>query len=86
MPFGAVDEALAAQEGEGDGSLAYWRDDRASYFGVVCARSGGTLKKSTPVLCQRFRLVWPHSNLAAAGDVILRLRRAATAPVAHTHC
>jgi uncharacterized protein YhfF len=58
MPFDAVDAAFAACEGEGDGSLQYWRDGHTWYFGRVFGRLGGTLDGST-VLCQRFRRVWP---------------------------
>ena len=63
VPFEAVDEAFAAQEGEGDGSLRYWREAHAWYFNRVCARLGGRLEANTPVLCQRFRRVWPECYL-----------------------
>jgi len=59
VPFEAVDEAFAACEGEGDGSLRYWRDAHTWYFNDVCSRLGGALDASTPILCQRFELVWP---------------------------
>jgi uncharacterized protein YhfF len=59
MPFDAVDAAFAAFEGEGDGSLQYWRDAHTWYFRRVFDQLGGTLEHSTPVLCQRFRRVWP---------------------------
>ena len=59
LPFEAVDEEYAAFEGEGDGSLRYWREAHTRYFNGVCSRLGGRLEESTPVLCQRFRLVWP---------------------------
>jgi len=65
VPFQAVDEEFAAYEGEGDGSLRYWREAHTWYFNTVCSRLGGTLEESTPVLCQRFRLVWPRSSNAA---------------------
>jgi len=58
-PFEAVSEDYAACEGEGDGSLGYWREAHARYFEGVCARLGGQVAASTPVLCQRFRRVWP---------------------------
>ena len=61
VPFHAVDAEFAAHEGEGDGSLGYWRDAHTSYFNAVCARLGGSLEENTPVLCQRFRRVWPRS-------------------------
>ncbi|MET0334200.1 MAG: ASCH domain-containing protein [Rhizobacter sp.] len=59
VPFANVDAAFAAHEGEGDGSLAYWREAHTWYFNSVLARSDDTLKDDTPVLCQRFVLVWP---------------------------
>ena len=59
VAFGAVDDAFAAFEGEGDGSLAYWREAHTRYFNRVCERVGGKLGHNTPVLCQRFKLVWP---------------------------
>src|SRR5262245_10992920 len=65
VPFHAVDEEFAAYEGEGDGSLRYWREAHIGYFNSVCSRLGGRLEDSTPVLCQRFRLVWPRSSNAA---------------------
>ncbi len=61
VPFQKVDEAFAAYEGEGDGSLQYWREAHTWYFNSVCERLGGRLEEDTPVLCQRFRLVWPRS-------------------------
>jgi uncharacterized protein YhfF len=62
VPFQAVDEAFAACEGEGDGSLRYWREAHTWYFNRVCSRLGGRLQESAPVLCQRFRLVWPRAD------------------------
>jgi len=56
--FQSVDEAVAATEGEGDKSLAYWREAHAEYFTGVCNRPGGTFAASTPVLRQTFRLLW----------------------------
>jgi uncharacterized protein YhfF len=58
VPFHDVDAAFAADEGEGDGSLEWWRRAHRSYFGRVCARSGGTFDETSLVICQRFRLVW----------------------------
>jgi len=59
VPFGEVDATFAAHEGEGDGSLRYWRAAHSWYFGRVCEQLGGKLEDSTPILCQRFKLVWP---------------------------
>jgi uncharacterized protein YhfF len=58
VPFHAVDAAFAADEGEGDGTLAWWQTAHRSYFRRVCARLGDTFDETAPVICQRFRLVW----------------------------
>ena len=58
VPFEAVDAAFAADEGEGDGTLAWWQAAHRKYFGRVCARLGCEFDEAVPVVCQRFRLVW----------------------------
>ena len=64
VPFQTIDEKFAAYEGEGDGSLRYWREAHTWYFNRVCSRLGGRLEESTPILCQRFKLVWPLPRIA----------------------
>lgn len=59
VSFDSVTEEYAAYEGEGDGSLREWREAHIRYFDTVLSRLGGKLEGSTPVLCQRFQLVWP---------------------------
>lgn len=56
-PYDQVDEAYAAIEGEGDGSLAYWRAAHDDFFGRECARLGRLLDGSTPVVCAVFEVV-----------------------------
>ena len=58
MQFQFVDEAFAATEGEGDGSLDHWRKAHTEYFTSVCARLGGEFSATTPVLCQIFEVRW----------------------------
>jgi uncharacterized protein YhfF len=58
LPFNAVDAAFAADEGEGDGSLASWQAAHREYFGRVSARAGLRFDEATTVICQRFRLVF----------------------------
>jgi uncharacterized protein YhfF len=58
VPFDTVDADFVADEGEGDGTLAWWQAAHRRYFGRVCARLGGMFAETTPVICQRFRLVW----------------------------
>lgn len=56
VPFGEVDEEFAWTEGEGDRSLAYWRRAHIDFF----AGEGVTLDESTPLVLERFDLVWPE--------------------------
>ena len=53
-PFGEVSEEFAAVEGEGDGSLQYWREGHIRYFGRECARLGKEFLDDMPVVCERF--------------------------------
>jgi uncharacterized protein YhfF len=58
MPFHAVGAEFAALEGEGDGSLAYWRETHAQYFMRECAAAGRVFTEAMPVACERFRVVY----------------------------
>jgi uncharacterized protein YhfF len=68
VPFARVTATFAAREGEGDGSLAYWRGAHKEYFALVCERLGGALDDATPVLCQSFEVLWPPC--AGRGPVV----------------
>ena len=72
--FHEVDAAFAHDEGEGDRSLAYWRNAHRRYFGRL-----GQFAEDMPLLCERFRVVEriaeSESDAAAAP-----LRRAARPP------
>ena len=59
VPYDAVSAEFAATEGEGDGSLAYWRRAHWAYFGRECARIGRTPSFDMPVACERFELIYP---------------------------
>ena len=50
--FGEVDAAFAHEEGEGDRSLAYWREAHRRYFGRL-----GRFSEGMMLMCERFRLV-----------------------------
>ena len=67
IPFQFVDAAFAADEGEGDGSLAYWRLAHREYFSRVCARFGGIFDETTSVICQRFQLLWSDDPAGSPG-------------------
>ena len=52
MRFGEVTADIAAEEGEGDLSLAYWRSAHQAYF-----ERQGTFARDMQVVCERFRLL-----------------------------
>lgn len=58
MPFDRVTAEFAAAEGEGDGSLDFWRRVHTAYFGRECARVGRVFSVHMPVCCERFELVY----------------------------
>lgn len=57
IPFDAVPAEFAAAEGEGDGSLAWWRQAHTLYFTRECARLGRAFAPDMPVCCERFEVV-----------------------------
>jgi uncharacterized protein YhfF len=50
--YGEVDAKFAFDEGEGDRSLAYWRQAHRRYF-----ERAGKFSKDMMLMCERFRLV-----------------------------
>jgi uncharacterized protein YhfF len=66
IPFSEVTAEFAATEGEGDGSLEYWRRAHEAFFGRECMRIGRSPEPDMPVVCERF-------------DVVFKLRHASDA-------
>ncbi|MET0434882.1 MAG: ASCH domain-containing protein [Cellulomonas sp.] len=60
VPFGEVGEDVALAEGEGDGTLASWRAEREESWGPVLAALGAELTDATPVVVERFELLYPR--------------------------
>jgi uncharacterized protein YhfF len=58
VPYEEVGAEFAATEGEGDGSLHFWREAHWRFFGRECARIGRTLDRRMPVVCERFEVVY----------------------------
>ena len=58
VPFNEVTEDFAATEGEGDGSLAYWRQAHRAFFSRECARHGREFTEDMLVACERFKVVY----------------------------
>lgn len=57
VPYGEVTAEYAAIEGEGDGSLEYWRQAHWAFFSRECARLGREPSENMPVVCSVFELV-----------------------------
>lgn len=55
--FGDVDAAFAATEGEGDGSLAWWRDAHYAYFSRVLAGISTPVDDDLLIACETFDCV-----------------------------
>lgn len=62
MPFAEVDAAFAADEGEGDGSLDYWRSAHRAFFEREAARYGFAFTEDLDVVLQRFEVVFVPEN------------------------
>ena len=58
LPFEQVGAEFAAAEGEGDGTLEYWRRVHWAYFGRQCARIGRETSLTMPVACERFKVIY----------------------------
>jgi uncharacterized protein YhfF len=58
VPFVEVDANFARLEGEGDGSLAHWRDTHWAFFSHEGARIGRAPSLEMPVICERFETVY----------------------------
>lgn len=59
-PFNQVGAAHAYDEGEGDRSLAFWREVHWHFFSRTCQAIGRTPSETMPVVCERFRVVYRH--------------------------
>ena len=66
VAFSEVSEEFAATEGEGDGSLLYWRQAHWAYFERQCRRIGRTPDPGMDVVCERFGVVFRGGRKTAA--------------------
>ena len=58
VPFKEVTPEFAAIEGEGDGSLEYWREAHIAFFSRDCARMGRVFSEDMRVACEQFKVVF----------------------------
>ena len=57
VPFRDVSAEYAAIEGEGDGSLEYWRKGHWAFFSRECLRIGREPEEGMPVICSVFEVL-----------------------------
>lgn len=62
IPYRAVGADHARREGEGDLSLAYWREVHKRFFKDELAASGLIFTEDMPVVCETFHTVWPEQG------------------------
>ena len=62
VPYEQVSEAFAAVEGEGDGTLRFWREVHWLYFSRECQRLGKEPSLRMPIICERFKVVYPYCD------------------------
>ena len=65
VPFQEVTAEFAATEGEGDGSLSFWREAHRQFFTRECATAGREFTESMLVSCERFSVVYSPKTSAA---------------------
>jgi uncharacterized protein YhfF len=58
VPFNEVDAEFAADEGEGDLSLVFWRRVHWDYFTRKCKELGKEATLKMEVMCERFEVVY----------------------------
>lgn len=61
QPFDAVDQQFAYEYGEGKRTLAWWREALWDYYVAECAAHGWQPAPDMPLVCKRFRVVYPIS-------------------------
>ncbi|MDN5604166.1 ASCH domain-containing protein [Rothia sp. HC945] len=59
VPFERVGEDHALAEGEGDRTLAFWRGVHRDFFERFASHDRG-FRQDMPVVCERFRMVYPE--------------------------
>ena len=57
-PFDGVDAQFALEEGEGDRSLAYWRDAHWRYFSRTLPDVDKEPATDMPLVCERFPVIY----------------------------
>ena len=61
-PYNKVEAQFAYDEGEGDRSLAFWRDAHWRFFSRQCDKLGLQVNEEMPLICERFRVLYPQAG------------------------
>jgi uncharacterized protein YhfF len=56
--YNEVGADFARDEGEGDLSLAYWREAHKNFFSRFLPKIGLAFSEDMPLVCERFRLIY----------------------------
>lgn len=67
MAFRDVGAEFAALEGEGDRSLAYWRQAHRDFFSRECGHSGRRFAEDMQVVCERFTVIYRDTATPGLG-------------------
>lgn len=62
VPFREISAEHARREGEGDLSPEYWRRVHEAFFTRELADMGLVFTPDMPVVCEKFRRVWPEEG------------------------
>lgn len=57
--YNEVDAVFAREEGEGDLSLQDWRELHRKFFSRVLPKIGKEFSEEIPLVCERFRIIYP---------------------------
>ena len=68
LPFADVDESFAYDEGEGDRTLAWWRETHWQFFSRQCEGRGEVMDERQPVVLERFELVYAVRGAGGEGE------------------
>ena len=59
VPFSEVDAKFAREYGESDGTLEGWCKMFWEYYSDACKVMGCKMSKETPLVCERFQVIFP---------------------------
>jgi uncharacterized protein YhfF len=72
-PFNQVGAEFAYDEGEEDRSLESWRSAHWHFFNRTCQNIGKSIDEAMPLVCERFRVVWPTPTFSGGNHAKDRL-------------